>query len=162
MSNISNALTEELRGAKKTAADLSRACGMTEAQISRLKSGYQKWIGEDTLVSFASALYPGKSELFAKCHARLLYAHLLDECSGPGAKHIELKLNPNLIPTTPKSTKKEKPVLAPDFQKDLDTLIANSQNKDVRNAVASIAAMCPTQTEPRRLPHPPKPTHNEN
>ena len=162
MSNISNALTEELLTSKKTAADLSRACGMTEAQISRLKSGYQKWIGEDTLIGFATALYPAKSDLAAKCHARLLYAHLLDEYVGPGAKFIELKLNLASHHTRSKQTEKEKPVLSPDFQQDLDTLIANSQNKDVRNAVASIAAMCPIQSAPRPLPHPPTPTSSEN
>ena len=162
MSNISNALTEELLASKKTAADLSRACGMTEAQISRLKSGYQQWIGEDTLIKFSRSLYPENSDLAAKCHARLLYAHLSDEYVGPGVKYIDLKLNLASNHTRSKQTEKEKRVLPPDFQRDLDTLIANNQNKDVRNAVASIAAMCPIQSEPRPLPHPPKPTSGKN
>ena len=86
----------------------------------------------------------------------------MDECSGPGVKFIEIKLNLDTNHPATSVQKKEKPVLAPNFQKDLDTLIANSQNKDVRNAIASIAAMCPIQPEPRPLPHPPKPISSKN
>ena len=111
MSHIANALDHELKSANRTAADVARATGITEAQLCRLKNGTQVWANPKDLAAHA--------RLAAQCHARMLLAHLLDECEGPGAALINISLRAGAIPATPTPAKK---ILPPSVQQNLDTI----------------------------------------
>ena len=148
MSHIANALDLELKHTKQTAAELARRSSVNEAQISRIKSGLQIWVGPEDLVSLANGLFPSQTENIKLAHARLLHARLMDECCGPGAKYISLALTEGLaIPSDKESP--SQPILPPGLQENLD-LIALHINHDrtVQDFVKTIANFCRTRTLP--------------
>jgi transcriptional regulator with XRE-family HTH domain len=143
MSNIANALDTELKLAKKTGAELARASGVNEAQISRIKTGDQVWVSPEDLNRLANGLYPKQTESAVKCHARLLHAHVLDECTGPGADLISIALKTNPSPKLNISTCTTKSVLPPAVQQNLDVIAENiSENRHVRDFIQTIADFC--------------------
>lgn len=143
MSYIANAVDTLLKEKKKSAADLARSSGITEASISRIKGGQQTWISGDDLKRIAASLTPSRGETLNKIHARLLHAHLLDECQGPGAKYIHIELHTSPVPMILRDTNESKPVLPPKLQHNLDVIAANiTTNRHVRDLVESVANIC--------------------
>src|ERR1700690_2012456 len=93
MSYISNAIEELLVKNKLTAAGLSRASGMTEAQISRYRNGKKTWVSSEDLIRIARGFCPPpNADLMPEIHAFLLYACLRDVYVGPGADYISIAL----------------------------------------------------------------------
>ncbi|MEI7534943.1 MAG: hypothetical protein WCK57_11290 [Verrucomicrobiae bacterium] len=144
MSHLANALAQLLLETNKTGADISRASGITSAQISRIRNGIQLWVAGDDLLRLANAFFPANPTLASKAHAQLLYARLHDECMGIGAKFISLQLD---LDSDGRNSAPEmssyKPVLPPKMQKNLD-VIANhiAENRHVRDLIESIANLC--------------------
>lgn len=87
MSHLASELETLLKEKGMRATDLARASGLTQASVSRIRSGGQIWVKASDLEKIAAAI--DKSPMI---HARLLRAHLLDECSGPGKELIEIEL----------------------------------------------------------------------
>ena len=143
MSHISNALDAELKLARKTAADLSRATKITEAQLCRIKNGTQVWVGAVDLNKIAVGLYPANTDSAVKAHSRLLYARLQDECVGPGAEHIKIELLNNPSPKKLSNGTAVHQVLPPALQKNLDHIAAHiTSNRHVRDLIGTVAELC--------------------
>lgn len=96
MSNIAVAIDKLINECEPpmTGAELARASGIQEAQISRIRNGRQIWMNPDDMTKIALTLCKGdlKSKRLKKIHARLLHARMLDECTGPGADLITITL----------------------------------------------------------------------
>jgi transcriptional regulator with XRE-family HTH domain len=143
MSHIAIELNRLLIERKMTAADLARASKITNAQISRWKSGVQVWIGADDLKNLAAAFTNGRSETYNKTHARLLHAHLLDECTGPGAKYIYIELQGKPVPMILKDSADANPILPPRLQENLNTIAKHiNDDRNVRDLIESVANLC--------------------
>jgi DNA-binding Xre family transcriptional regulator len=143
MSHIANAIDHLLKEHNLTAAQLSAHSGVIEAQISRLKSGAQKSIKPKNIIKLARGFCPNvKSERFEKTHAHLLYAHLLDECTGTGAKYITVEMldNPSLATTV----RPEESVLPPNKRKNLNVVEEQMKNKNrlVSEIIRVLAENC--------------------
>jgi len=134
-------LIEESRP-RITGADLSRASGINMAQISRIRNGLQVWVNPEDLHKICLALCKDpKSTRFAKTHARLLFARLQDELTGPGAKFITLAMQD--IPIAAPSDTKPKPALPTSLQENLDLIAEHiEENRNVRDLIGSIANLC--------------------
>lgn len=140
MSNIANEINRLLIEKNKTAADIARFCGFTDAHISRIKNGVQVWISADDLKNIAAAFTTGKGETYNKVHSRLLHAHLQDECHGPGAKYIHIELQGQPLPMILREDSEAKPVLPPKMQENLDIIAAGiTSNRNVRDLVETAA-----------------------
>jgi transcriptional regulator with XRE-family HTH domain len=141
MSNISNTIDELMKEHKLNASELAARAVLIPAHISRLKSGAQVYMKPKTIIKLAAGFCPNKqSERFVKTHARLLFAHLHDECSGAGAKYITIKMpdNPNLDAAT-----RDKIVLPPGIQKNLDVIREQiTKNRVVREIIRVLAKDC--------------------
>jgi len=143
--HFANAIDKLLKDHKMTQADLWRASGVNEAQLSRFINGTQVWVSPADLLKIAKGLCPkSKPERLNQIHAQLLYAHLQDECTGPGAKLVAIEL----IGPTPTSAhvledKAAPPALPPKIQRNLD-IIAQHVTKDshVRKMVETMANLC--------------------
>jgi transcriptional regulator with XRE-family HTH domain len=142
MSHIANAIEDELNLTKKNAASIAAHSGITEAQISRIRSGDQVWVGSEMLEKLAAAFFPGKTKLAAKSHARLLYAHLLDERTGPGELFIDIALLDHSAPLALNDATR-KNVLPPAMQQNLDLIIEHiTHNRQVRDLIQVAADLC--------------------
>jgi len=144
MSYIAVALEEVIqeRTPPLTGAELARATGMQTAQISRIRNGLLNWVSPANLLAIAKAVAGDpKSKKFAQVHAKLLFARLMDEYSGPGARFITLKLHSEC--QQHEASAKSWPVLPQAIQADLD-IIAVSVEKDrnIRNLIATTANLC--------------------
>jgi transcriptional regulator with XRE-family HTH domain len=143
MSHIANELNRLLIEKKMTAAEIARATGITSAQISRWKSGIQIWVGAEDLKNLAAALTTGRGETYNKIHARLLHAHLLDECTGPGAKYIYIELQGKPVPLVLRDSADANPILPPRLQENLNTISKHiSGDRNVRELIESVANLC--------------------
>ena len=153
MSHIANELNRLLQETHKTAAEVSRDTGITDAQLSRLKSAVQVWVGPEDLQKLARSFAAGAGEAYEKIHARLLRARLLDENAGPGAKYLRIELQDEPAPLSLGEALGAKKVLPPRVQENLDTIAAHiSDNRNVRNFVEVVANLCrsnSTQTDHR-------------
>lgn len=87
MSYFGNALTELLQRKKMTAVRLSELSGVGEPMISRYRNGDQKWISPEDLAALARHASDDPRD-----RAGLIKAHLLDECTGPGAELLEISV----------------------------------------------------------------------
>ncbi len=136
MSNLANAIDHLLNKHHKTATDLAVATGLQTSQISRWKNVRQKSIKPLLLQKLAL----GFSKT-PQTHASLLYAHLLDVCTGPGAQYITIAMDGKKpAPATPAAAGIP---LAPSVQSDLDTITsAVNTSPQVRELVHSIAKLC--------------------
>jgi DNA-binding Xre family transcriptional regulator len=135
MSYLANAIDELLNEHKTNGADLARKTGLNAAQISRWKNAAQKSIKPDCLLKLAQGF--SKSP---ETHSRLLYAHLLDERTGPGAKFISIELSNQALHEEPVPYQIK---LAPSIQKDLDIITSRiSNDRRVRDLVAAVAQVC--------------------
>jgi len=135
MSHLANAIDQLMIEFKKTGAELARSTGLNAAQISRWKSADQTSIKPDCLKDLAAGFSPN-----ARVHARLLYAHLQDECTGAGAQFITIKLAAAPTTTAPATHKQ---VLPPQVQQDLDIITAAVvSDKRIRDIVHTISALC--------------------
>lgn len=67
------------------AVQLAELSGIAQSTVSRLVSGEQPWVSPEDLATISKTLTDNSSE-----QAELLRAHLLDECTGPAAKLIEI------------------------------------------------------------------------
>jgi DNA-binding Xre family transcriptional regulator len=152
MSNIAVAIEQLIQEArpKITGADLARAAGIQEAQISRIRNGRQIWVSPKNIHQITLALCKdSQSPKFARIHSRLLLARLQDECSGPGANLITLGFRDSVKATTPKAEPNPKAVLPPSIQADLDAIAACIEDdKITRDIIASVAALCRKNTIP--------------
>ena len=149
MSHIANAIANELKKSKKTAAEIARASGVHEAQISRFISGTQIYVTAEDLIAIANALSASKTEQ-AKAHARLLHARLLDECSGPGAKFIEILLHDSHAPAALCESPVPYKILPPAMQENLDTIAASiTHNRQVRDLIQATADLCRQKSLPQ-------------
>ena len=144
MSHLANALSELLIEYNMTAADLSRASGIRDAQISRLRNGIQVWISGDGLMRLARGFCPASDVQAGKAHAKLLYARLHDECTGCGAKFISIKLDiDSELKDSPPAANGHKPVLPPKLQRHLEVLENHvAENRHVRDMVGILANFC--------------------
>jgi len=134
MSHLANAIDQLMIEFKKTGAELARSTGLNAAQISRWKSADQTSIKPDCLKDLAAGFSPN-----ARVHARLLYAHLQDECTGAGAQFITIKLA--AAPTTTAAVA-HKQVLPPQVQQDIDILTAAvGSDKRIRDIIHTLAAL---------------------
>jgi hypothetical protein len=127
------------------AADLSRMSGITESAVSRVRQGVQAWVSPETATAMAQAFARRiHGESIQTIHAQLLYARLRDECSGPGAKLLQVKLlsEPEKTKTDLVETK-ALPVLPPRIQENLDIIAGHiSKCRHVRDLVEIIANFC--------------------
>lgn len=140
MSYIANEINRLLIEKKKTAADVARFCGFTDAHISRIKNGVQVWIAAEDLKNIAAAFTTGKGETYNKVHARLLHAHLRDECAGPGAKYISVELLGEPAPMILNDAPNGNPVLPPKMQENLNIIAQGiTSNRNVRDLVETAA-----------------------
>ena len=150
MSNIAIAIDGLIKESRPriTGADLARASGINTAQISRIRNGVQQWVNPEDLTKICLALCKDpKSPRYAQTHARLLYGRLLDECTGPGAALINIKLlTKGELPATTHPR-----ALPPSLQQDMDD-IANHIESDrtVRDLISSVAKLC--RREPLSAP----------
>lgn len=87
MSFLAAELAGILREKEMSPADLSRTSGISRAMLSKIATGAQVWVSPDVLARLAAGI-----DSAPLVHARLLRAHLLDECSGPGKDYIEIEL----------------------------------------------------------------------
>jgi DNA-binding Xre family transcriptional regulator len=144
MSHFAVALEQLLKENQMTAAGLSRASGLTEAGISRLKSGLQTWVNARDLEKIAQSFTASKGEPLPKIHARLLLARLQDECFGPGAGLVTIALASDPKPPALNgNASAATPVLPPKLQQHLDVISAHiAENRHVRDLVESIANLC--------------------
>jgi DNA-binding Xre family transcriptional regulator len=141
MSHLAIAIDQLLQETNQTAADLSRARGITEAQISRFRSATQIWVGAGHLEAIARGLARKAATEFSKIHARLLLAHMQDECHGPGAKYIRTELL--IAPITTPAEHRDAPVLVPRAQENLEILAGRiSANRHIRDMVEVLANHC--------------------
>jgi len=145
MSNIAVAIDQLIKESKPpiTGADIARFAGIQMAQISRIRNGRQIWVSPKDLYRIALALCKDpKSKKLPSVHARLLFARLQDEISGPGAVLIDLSLK-DASTQKERSSTKPRPVLPPTIQADLDVIADVVENdKDIRDLVAGIANLC--------------------
>jgi DNA-binding Xre family transcriptional regulator len=145
MSYIANAIDELLKEHNTNGADLARKTGLNPAQISRWKNAEQKSIKPDCLLKLAEGFCPNrKTERFVKTHARLLHAHLLDECIGPGAKYITIEMPNNPNPILVATARIEESVLPPNKKKNLDVVEEQMKNKNrlVSEIIRVLAENC--------------------
>jgi DNA-binding Xre family transcriptional regulator len=139
--NIANVLNQILNEKDMTAAELARTSGVTQAQISRLRTGEQIWINPKDMFVIAKALAGEHRSELPKIHARLLYAHLCDECTGLGAKLISIELR-SASESKPVVTREE-PVLPPRCKENLDVIAEHiAQNRYVKNFIENLSEMC--------------------
>ena len=135
MSHLANAIDQLINEHDTNGAALARKTGLNPAQISRWKSAEQISIKPDCLLKLARGFSNS-----AETHARLLYAHLCDERSGPGAKHISIELHNQALR---EETASLKTTLAPGIQKDLDIITDSiSHNREVRDLIHAVAQIC--------------------
>jgi hypothetical protein len=135
MSYLANAIDELLNEYNKNGAEIARTSGLNPAQISRWKNAEQMSIKPDCLNKLARAFSPSP-----KVHARLLSAHLRDQCSGPGAKYITINLLSNPIPA---ALTQLKPKLPPRIQQNLDIITKHiSEHRLVRDIIEILANEC--------------------
>lgn len=145
MSHFAHALEELLKKNRKTAAKLANATKISAAQISKLRNGEQTFINEEDLHKISKAISSDKWD-----HARLLEAHLLDECFGPAQHLVEIRIKregdanalkdkgPDYLPRR----------LPPKFEHDLTVLRTHAiKNKALRDALHSFAEMCETSSK---------------
>lgn len=127
------------------AADLSRMSGITESAVSRVRQGVQVWVSPETVTAMAQAFAKNiQGESFQTIHARLLLARLRDECSGPGAKLVQIELvsEPEKADDGVAETRLP-PVLPPRIQENLDIIAGRiSKCRHVRNLIENIANLC--------------------
>lgn len=144
MSHIANAIEELLKEKQVTAADVAHVSGMPEAQISRIRNGRQVWISSKDLLGLATALAPQAGEELCKIHARLLFAHLRNECSGPGRACLSINLNSELAAQQNcREITKPNVMLPLKLREDLTVIEQHiSGNRLVRNLIAPIADYC--------------------
>lgn len=93
MSYLAEEFENLLKENKLRPADVARTSGITEAAISRLRSGAQSYMSSEYLEKIAAAI--GSSPMI---HARLLRARMLDDCSGPGRDYITIEIRGEKIP----------------------------------------------------------------
>ena len=145
MSYISNAIEELLVKNKLTAAGLSRASGMTEAQISRYRNGKQTWVSSEDLIRIARGFCPPpNADLMPEIHAFLLYACLRDVYVGPGADYISIALAADhAVPGLGEMTRPAMPILPPRDQQNLDVIAINiPKDRNIRDLTESVANFC--------------------
>ena len=135
MSYLANAIDELSNENNKNGAEIARISGLNPAQISRWKNAEQMSIKPDCLNKLARAFSPSP-----EVHARLLSAHLRDQCSGPGANYISIKL---LLNPSPDVTRQLQPVLTPGIKQDLnDIMKCVSEYHFARDMIKIIAKEC--------------------
>lgn len=162
MSHIANAVDSLLKETGLSAAELARLSGLHEATVSRIKAGRQIWVSSEDLekiaASFLEKINERKTQKTkpnpksqhslaadqkAKIHARLLYAHLQDECTGSGSRFIDMVLLNDSGPMILMEAKRSKPVLPPKLQHNLDVIAEHiTTNRHVRDLVESVASLC--------------------
>jgi DNA-binding Xre family transcriptional regulator len=139
--NIANVLNQILNEKDMKAAELARASGVTQAQLSRLRSGEQVWINPKDMSAIANALAGEHRSELPKIHARLLYAHLCDECTGLGAKLISIELKS--APKSKSSESRDEPILPPRCKENLDVIAEHiTQSRYVKNFIENLSEMC--------------------
>ena len=141
MSYLSHAIARMLVEHKMTAADLAQASGMTEAQISRFRNGLQTWISAEDMCKLAGGYVSNHGITYQKAHAELMQAHLLDECSGPGAEYISIQRTDG-GQRFPFPMGSDRVVLAPEPQAALDTIRSHiTYDLNIRHIIQGIAGM---------------------
>jgi hypothetical protein len=141
MSHLANALSQLLTEAKKTAAAVSHASGITAAQLSRLRNGRQVWVSPEDLRRIATGICPDNLPAAAKTHAQLLHARLQDDCTGPGAEFLRIEMLLDITPST--TVTRRPPVLPPKAQANFATIAGHfATNRHVRDLVEVTADFC--------------------
>lgn len=87
MSHFATKLKAILDQKNLSLTELAGMSGLSLAHIWKLATGKQTWVSVADLTRISLALTDNPRE-----RAELLYAHLLDECQGPGADLIQITI----------------------------------------------------------------------
>lgn len=87
MSNFGAKLEELLEKRKMSAAELSRATGISDALLSKWINGQQRFVSPEHMELLTAAISSQASE-----QAELIRAHLLDENVGQGSQLIDIHI----------------------------------------------------------------------
>ena len=133
MSHLSQEILRQMKDKKMRAADLSRASGIKEPMLSRWLHDKQTYITGDDLERLCKALSWDKHE-----QAKLVRAHLLDECHGDAGSMIQIQ-----IADQPELVMREEggAPLSEDMQHAFEVLRANIADADVRAAIRGLARL---------------------
>jgi len=82
------ALTRLLDAREMTGRELARKSGLIESKISRLKIGEQRYLSRHDLLMITKCFSEWPEE-----QAKLVAAHLMDECSGPGSELVRITIH---------------------------------------------------------------------
>ena len=146
MSHLAVAIDQLMHEHQRTGADLARTTGLNPAQISRWKNADQISIKPDCLQRLACGFSSTPD-----AHARLLFAHLQDECSAPGESMISLELRAPARPAKRAAApERPRPILAPSIQVNLDIIASRlATDQHVREMVETAANYCRRQLLPK-------------
>ncbi|MEI6194235.1 MAG: helix-turn-helix transcriptional regulator [Verrucomicrobiota bacterium] len=146
MNNLAIEINRLQKEYNKTGADLARLTGLNPAQISRWRSGEQTSIKEDCLRRLADGFSTSP-----KTHARLLMATIMDSCTGPGAKYVSVKLNPDV---SIRETETQGRInLIPSIQEYFDIIASQvTRNRPVRDIIKAVASMCGHDRQTHQAP----------
>ena len=148
MSHLAIALSQLLTEQKKTAAAVSQASGIPEAQLSRIRNGRQVWVSTEDLIRIATGICPDTEANVTKAHARLLHARLQDDHIGPGAQFVRLELLTDTTQAMPVTSRQ--PILPPKAKANLDIIASRlATDQHVREMVETAANYCRRQLLPK-------------
>lgn len=142
MSYFGAKIEELMERNKLTAAELSRASGITEGLLSRWINGVQTFVSHEALEAITPVISRKPTE-----QAELIRAHLQDECVGAGSQLIDIHILGTGTETRDTVTPYRVP-LPLKIQRALELLGRESiTDADVRSLLLSLANICQPKTE---------------
>ena len=97
MQKFSFALYGLLRKYKMDTLQLAEACNLPENILNDWRCGRGAAPSPGHLIKLARTFSTSRKEV-SENHLSLLYAHLLDDCVGPGADYLNIEILPKALP----------------------------------------------------------------
>jgi transcriptional regulator with XRE-family HTH domain len=138
VSNFSHELESLLGKHRKSAREIAKATGLSQAALSKWRNAQQTFITEEDLTKISNAITKDRFD-----QAKLLLAHLKDECIGPAKHLIEINIRDQDTWSLKDDQVHYGPKLSPKLERAFELLKQNvTKNKALADMVLSFADLC--------------------